>query len=260
MWAPDLPDLDVTSLDGLLKAFRNYRPDVVIHGAAWTDVDGCEGDREKAFLENETGSRNVARASAALEARLVAVGTDFVFDGKKEGPYTEEDEPRPISVYGESKLAGEKAVLEEHPAAAIVRTAWLYGAGGTENFVRSILRAARAGTHLRVVRDERGSPTLTDDLAAAILSLVECRAEGVYHVVNGGEATRLEFARAILDIAGMKETGIEPIGSDRLGLPAARPGNSVLACERLAALGVTPPRHWWDALEDFLTRKDGGDV
>ncbi len=258
--SPDLPDLDVTSRDAVDTFLSEFKPDVVVHAAAMTDVDGCESDREKAFLVNEIGSRHVAESCRAFGARLVAVSTDFVFDGKKECPYDEQDTPAPLSVYGESKLAGERAVLDTLPGATVARTAWLYGAGGTGNFVCSIVKAARSGRTLRVVDDQVGSPTLADDLAEGLYSLVERKGEGIYHVVNGGAVTRYDFARAIVELSGLGSVAIEPVGSGDLGLPATRPANSVLACERLKELGVPPLRHWRNALQDFLTRKGVDDV
>lgn len=258
--AGDLPDLDVCSRRAVSLAMREFSPDVVIHAAAMTEVDRCETNREKAFLVNETGSRTVAEECRAAGAKLVAVSTDFVFDGRKEGPYAENDAPAPLSVYGASKLAGERVVLETLPGAAVARTAWVYGAGGTGNFVRSVVSAARAGRALRVVKDQVGSPTLTDDLAEGLLSLVERRGTGVYHVVNGGAVTRYDFARAVLDLAGLRHVPIEAIGSGELQAPAARPANSVLSCGRFEALGAAPLRNWRSALEEFLTREDAGDV
>ena len=225
-----------------------------------TDVDGCESNRGKAFLVNETGSRIVAEECRATGAALVAVSTEFVFDGQKAEPYTENDSPAPLSVYGQSKLAGERAVLETMPGASVVRTAWVYGSGGTGNFVRSIISKARAGGKLRVVNDQTGSPTLTDDLAAGIYSLVERKGQGVYHVANGGAVSRFDFARAILDLIGLDQVPIEAIGSGELLLPAERPSHAVLSCGRFEALGAAPLRHWHSALEDFLTREDAGDV
>ncbi len=256
----DLPELDVTSRRAVSLAIGEFSPDVVIHAAAMTNVDGCETNRAKAFLVNETGSRIVAEECRDSGAALVAISTDFVFDGGKEEPYGEDDLPAPLSVYGESKLAGERAVLDTLPGAVVARAAWVYGAGGTGNFVRSIISAARSGRAMRVVNDQMGSPTLTDDLAAGLYSLVERKGEGVYHVANGGGATRYEFARAILDLIGLDTLPIEAISSDELALPAKRPANAVLSCKRFETLGGTPLRHWRSALEDFLTREDAGDV
>ncbi len=258
--APDLPGLDVTRRDDVMRYVDRFHPDVVIHAAAFTDVDRCEKESETAFRVNEEGSRHVAEAAREGGARLVAVSTDFVFDGRKKTPYAESDRPAPLNVYGASKLAGERAVIESVPGAAIVRTAWLYGPGGTGNFVRSIVAAARSGREMRVVDDQVGSPTLTGDLAEAIHSLVERRGEGVYHVVNAGEATRYDLARAVLDLIGLADVPIERIDSFRLDLAAARPANSALACSRLAELGVPPLRHWREALEEHLTGEETGDV
>ena len=252
--APDLDRLDVTDEAAVRDYFDRNRPELVFHAAAWTDVDGCESDRDRAFAVNERGTRLVAEASARHDAKLVAVSTDFVFDGAKEGPYDEEDRPAPLSVYGRSKLAGEAAALTASPGAAVTRTAWLYGEGGGGNFVTAILAAAAAGKKLRVVDDQFGSPTYAVDVAAALVQIAALGGEGIFHVVNRGEASRLEFARAILDHSGREETPITAIGSGDLDMPAARPARSSLGGGRLAELGVEPLRPWREALVDYLAR------
>lgn len=251
---PDLDRLDVTSRSDVERYFDACRPDVVIHAAAWTDVDGCEKNEAEAFRVNENGSLYVAEACRRSGARLVAVSTDFVFRGDKDRAYTEEDKPDPISVYGRSKFAGERAVVDTLPGAAVARTAWLYGEGGTGNFVRSILAAADAGRALRVVDDQIGSPTFTADVADALFRIVEKRGEGVFHVVNSGETTRYGFARAILDLSGRGNVPVEAVRTGDYPLPAPRPALSTLANERMPGLGIPPLRDWKEALEDYLGR------
>lgn len=254
MESPDVDRLDVTDEPSVRAFFDDFGPDLVIHAAAYTDVDGCESNRDLAYLVNETGARRVAEAAAARGARLIAVSTDFVFDGAKEAPYVEADETHPLSVYGGSKRAGEVAVLAAHPGAAVVRTAWLYGEGGTGNFVTAILGTAARGLSLRVVDDQAGSPTYAADLAAAIVALSRTKEVGIFHAVNAGAASRLEFARAILDLSGRKRTPIEAIKSDGLSRPARRPARSVLGGSRLAAAGVPALRPWKEALAEYLDR------
>ncbi|MFH1277373.1 MAG: dTDP-4-dehydrorhamnose reductase [Candidatus Eisenbacteria bacterium] len=252
--APDVDRLDVTDADAVGAYFAGHRPNVVYHAAAWTDVDGCERDPDRAFLVNEKGAAIVAAASAARRARLVAVSTDFVFDGRKGEPYVEADEPTPVSAYGRSKRAGERAVLEAYPEAAVVRTAWLFGEGGTGNFVTAILAAADHGRPLRVVDDQIGSPTYAVDLGAALVRLARRKGEGIFHGVNAGEASRYDFARAILDLSGRRGVAIEAIKSDDVDRPAQRPARSTLGGKRLAEAGVPSMRPWRAALEEYLVR------
>ncbi|MBN1826516.1 MAG: dTDP-4-dehydrorhamnose reductase [Candidatus Eisenbacteria bacterium] len=252
--APDIDRLDVTDRDAVIEYLRHNRPDVVIHAAAMTDVDGCEKNEDLAFRINAEGSRHIAEACLETGARLVMVSTDFVFRGDTDRPYREDDEPVPLSAYGRSKLAGERAVQGLLPGAAVARTAWLYGEWGRGNFVRSILTAAEAGRTLRVVNDQFGSPTFSADAAAAIFGLVRRRGAGIFHIVNRGEASRYEFARAALDLAGHKRTRIQPVSTAEYPLPAPRPARSTLAETRLEALGVPPLRPWREALADFIGR------
>lgn len=252
--APDVDRLDITDEDAVTGYFGDRRPNVVYHAAAWTDVDGCERDPERAFLVNERGAAVVARAAAGRGARLLAVSTDFVFDGDKGEPYMETDEPSPLSVYGRSKRAGESAVLEACPGAAVVRTAWLFGEGGTGNFVTAILAAADHGRLLRVVNDQFGSPTYAADLAEALVRLARRKAEGIFHGVNSGETSRYDFARAVLDLSGRRDVAIEAIGSDEVNRPAPRPLRSTLGGNRLSEAGVPPLRPWRAALEEYLVR------
>lgn len=252
--APDVDRLDVADRAAVAAFVERFRPDVIVHAAAWTDVDGCERDPQRAFLVNEIGASIAAAEAARVGAKLVLVSTDFVFGGESERAYTEEDEPRPISVYGASKLAGERAAAKAAPGSLIARTAWLYGEGGTGNFVRSILGAAGSGRPLRVVDDQFGSPTYTEDLADSILALVLAGASGLCHVVNAGETSRFRFARRILDLSGRAEVPIEPIPTAASDRPAPRPARSTLRSVRLERWGVTPLRSWEQALVEYLER------
>ncbi len=261
VWAAGRDELDITDAGSVHLAFDSFRPDVVIHSAAWTDVDGCEGDSRRAFLVNRDAAAHVAREAEGTGAYLVAISTDFVFDGEKRTQYIESDPTSPVSVYGLSKLEGEQSVLEECPRASIVRTAWVYGAAGKGDFVRAIRKAgAVAEGPLLVVDDQVGAPTWSSDLAAALRSLVESRGRGVYHVTNGGEVSRYELARRILDLSGLESVAVEPVSSTESNRPAKRPAYSVLGSERWGDLGLEPLRHWDLALKAFLAQEGDGHV
>lgn len=239
-------DLPVDERASVLEAVHALRPDVVVHAAAWTAVDECEGDRDRAYRVNALGTRHVAEACHATGAHLVYVSTDYVFDGTSERPYVEWDAPRPCSVYGASKLAGER---ECPPRATVVRTSWVCGASG-RNVVKTALRMAAGDADLRFVDDQRGSPTFSADLAAAVVTLALDRRPGVHHVTNQGEATWYGFVRAILEAAGEDPARVRPVSTADLDppRPARRPANSVLdnAALRLGTLPLLPD--WHDAL------------
>jgi dTDP-4-dehydrorhamnose reductase len=246
----DLEDIDITDQERAMSVVTFVEPTAVVNCAAYTDVDGCETETELAFLVNGKGPGNLAVACREARARLVHVSTDFVFDGEKDEPYLEEDEPNPRSVYGSSKLEGEKNVsanLEDH---VIVRTAWLFGPDGG-NFVDKILARAEAGEKLRVVDDQFGSPTYTRHLAPAIKRLLETDYRGTVHAANTGAVSWFGFAEEILAAAGY-EVELEPITSAELAAPAPRPAYSVLNTDKLELLiGETLPP-WQVGLEHYL--------
>lgn len=242
--------VDITEEAALVAAARSARPDWVVHLAAWTDVDGCEGDPDRAFRVNGQGSRNAALAAAAVGAPVLAMSTDYVFDGTATAPWREGDAPNPLGVYGKSKLAGEQGIRESNPNHVIVRTSWLYGAGG-RNFVDTILARARTGDPLRVVNDQHGCPTYARDLSDAVVALVERRPFGTYHVTGTGECTWHDFAVAACELAGVKAE-VAAISSAELSRPAKRPGYSVLDNSSFEnATGRRMP-HWRDALQRYL--------
>jgi len=242
---------DAAATDGFVAAVD---PSIIINCAAYTDVDGAESDSETAFDVNAAGAGNVAAAGWKVGARVVHISTDYVFDGTGDTPYTETDEPRPVGVYGRSKLAGERKVVEASQDALIVRTAWLYGHAGP-NFVEKMLSLASSGRVLRVVDDQVGAPTNVRDLAGAILELIAVEATGVVNATNRGWCTWFEFARRILDLAGLEQVPIEPVPSERFPRPAPRPGYSVLSLERLVSLTGKAPRSWQDAVAEYVAER-----
>lgn len=249
----DVGECDVTRPEQVQAALERVRPALVFHCAAYTDVDKAEGEAAQALRVNGEGTAHVARACRAAEAGLVYLSTDYIFDGRKRSPYREEDPPNPLSAYGRSKLAGEDAVRAAGLERAwIVRSAWLYGAGG-RNFVRAILDRAAQGEPLRVVSDQEGSPTYTVDLAAALCRIPAGVPPGTYHAAGAGSTTRFAFARAILERAGMREVPVRPIPTAESGRPAPRPLYSVLSNEKWAAATGAPLRPWPEALEAFLS-------
>lgn len=246
----DIDEWDITSVSRGRDLMGLHRPDVVLNLAAMTDVDGCEDSQELAGQVNADGAGTVAELCAAVGARLVHMSTDYVFDGTKGSPYSEDDEPAPASVYGRTKLAGERMVLERLPGAAVLRTQWLYGKGG-KSFVDTITGLGRQQGKVRVVDDQRGSPTWARDLAAPIISIIEKGLSGIYHVSNSGSCTWFEFARAIFSILNM-DVEASPISSDELGRKAARPAFSVFDLTKLEGSTGIRMRGWMDALREYL--------
>ncbi len=242
--ATDIGDMRVDDRDAVQFTFRSFRPDLVLHAGALTAVDACETEVDLAYAVNALGTRNVAEAARAVGAHLLYVSTDYVFDGTSPRPYNEWDAPNPRSVYGASKLAGER---ECPPGSTIVRTSWVCGAHG-KNMVKTALRLAEGDGTLRFVNDQHGSPTFTADLAAAIITLGTDRRPGTFHVTNGGATTWWGFVRAVLEAAGADAERVLPITTDEYPLAAPRPANSVLdnMSLRLSGLPVLPD--WQDGL------------
>ncbi|WP_210587235.1 dTDP-4-dehydrorhamnose reductase [Streptomyces sp. GESEQ-35] len=254
--ALDRAALDITLSDAVSATFAEHRPDVVVNCAAYTAVDDAETDEERALRINGHGPRLLARACAAGGARLVHVSTDYVFAGDDEGtPYPEDHPPAPRTAYGRTKLAGERAVLEELPAAgAVVRTAWLYGVHG-RNFVRTMIELEARRDTLDVVDDQRGQPTWSVDVAARIADLgprVGPGAHGVFHATSSGDATWYELAREVFRLLGADPDRVRPTGSEAFPRPAPRPAYSVLAHGRWQQLGLPVPRDWRAALNEAM--------
>ena len=239
-------DLDVGDRDAVLAAITGSGPDLVVHCGAWTAVDACESDPERAFRVNAFGCRNVAEGARLAGSHLVAVSTDYVFDGGLGRPYTEWDRTGPASVYGLSKRAGEEEIQSLLPTATIVRTSWVCGPHGS-NMVKTILRLAAGEGTLRFVDDQRGCPTFTGDLAAMLLQLGTGRRPGLFHVTNQGATSWYGLARDVLAAAGLDPARVEPIATSDLDppRPAPRPANSVLdnAALRMSGVALLPDFH-----------------
>ena len=240
--------LDVTCRDAVIDAVAGAQ--VVVHAAAWTAVDDCEADPDRAYAVNALGTRHVAEACRRAGAHLVYLSTDYVFDGTSPRPYTEWDDPNPLSVYGRSKLGGEGAL---DPGWTVVRTSWLFGAHGP-NIVRTVAELAARGRPMRFVDDQRGCPTATADLAPVVAELALGRRPGVFHVTNQGPTTWYGLAREVVLAAGLDPGLVEPIATADLDPPraAARPANSVLdnAALRLSGLPALP--EWRDAVRGYV--------
>lgn len=253
--AKDLPELDIADEAGMRELVRSWRPDAVVNCAAYTAVDRAEREPAAAERANATGPAVLAKVCAEAGVRLVHISTDYVFPGDREPPqpYVEADEPGPKSVYGRTKLAGERVVLATWPeGAAILRTAWLYGARG-RNFLKAILKRALAGQPLRVVDDQYGSPTCSESLAHQVRVVLEAGATGMFHATSQGHCTWYEFAQAFfrqMDI----EANISPCTSAEFPADAPRPLNSILDNAALRAAGLDVMPSWQDALAVFVRR------
>jgi dTDP-4-dehydrorhamnose reductase len=253
----DIQDADIRVSGDIERLIVRTRPELVIHAAANTDVDGCEKNENDAYAANALGTKNVAVACRKAGARCMYVSTDFVFDGEKETPYSESDLPNPINVYGRSKYMGEALLARALPDHYILRTEWLFGGGG-RNFIDEIIKRARREGKLRVVDDQRGSPTYTRDLAEMIRNmLTRMPPSGIYHLTNGGACTWYEFAREILSLVGLSHVSMEPVSQEEIKRPAKRPRNSVMRNLAYEREGFPPARHWREALLEYLRAVHG---
>ena len=247
-------DVDICDATRVREIVGNAHPDWVVLAAAYTDVDGCETHQELAFSVNRDGAVNVAQAARQLEAKLLFLSSDYVFDGKKTSPYETEDTRNPQGVYGRSKAEAEIKLLEILPDCCIVRTSWVYGVGG-KCFPDSILRLAANRPALDVVNDQRGCPTYTVDLARAIIQLCRKSASGIVHVTNAGDCSWFEFAQEIVARSGLG-TEIRPMSTQQLARPAPRPAYSVLSATSLGRYGIEMPV-WKDALKRYIEERNG---
>ena len=252
VFAYDHAKLDIADAEGVWRAVSSNKPDAVINCAAWTNVDGCESDVERAFSANARGPENLARASRDVKATFITISTDYVFDGTKDGFYTQEDAPNPQSVYGHAKLEGERLSLMAYDRAIIVRTGYIFGRGGV-NFLSTVVERALKGEKLKAITDTYGTPTSATDLAERLRRLAELNVSGIYHVVNSGPGVSFEeFTRKAVALVGNREVVVEAVSADALNRPAKRPRNSRMRCLLTEKIGLPPLRDFESALEDFL--------
>jgi dTDP-4-dehydrorhamnose reductase len=256
----DLPESDICNEQAVRDTVKREQPDVIIHAAAFTDVDGCESDRDLAMAVNAGGTRNLAMACAEVGARMIYYSTDYVFDGTKPEAYVESDHPNPKTVYGQSKLAGEQAVAELVDDHLILRIAWVYGRTG-HNFVKTMIRLGRSqreqldcgeqATPLKVVDDQFGNPTWTRDIARQTAALIDADIRGVAHATAEGETSWFGFAEDIFRLMAMPMK-LVPCTTEEFPRPAPRPVRSSLENGRLKAAGLNLMRDNRDALEQFI--------
>ena|ERR1039457_6442283 len=248
----DIADIDITSLESTERVVTALRPSVVVNCAAYTDVDGCEANRDLAMKVNGEGVGHLALVTRGIGAKLVQISTDYVFNGSKGVPYVETDSVQPLSIYGVSKLLGERnaVINSDH---LIVRTQWLYGLHG-KNFVETMLRLAGEKDHVNVVNDQIGSPTWTVDLAKAIVVLIEKGCRGVYHAANAEFCSWNDFARAIFEESGLS-VDVQGMTTADLNRPAQRPLYSTLDCGKLVQETGFQPQSWREALRAYLSER-----
>jgi dTDP-4-dehydrorhamnose reductase len=253
--AYDHKTLDIGDRGAVETIVGEQRPDAVINCAAWTDVDGCEGDPELAQRVNALGPENLAHASRNADAVLITISTDYVFDGRKDGFYTQRDQPLPISVYGKFKLEGERRAQTAYARTIVVRSGFIFGPGG-KNFLSNVVSLAERGTKLKAIRDCWGTPTYGRYLAARLRELAGLDLPGTYHVVNSGDGASFEtFSVEALRLAGLNTDVLEVVDNDSLGRPAPRPHNSRMKCLLSPAIGLAPLPAWQEALAHFICQR-----
>jgi dTDP-4-dehydrorhamnose reductase len=252
--AYDHQSLDIGDAEKVEAVVGSEQPDALINCAAWTDVDGCESDPAKAERANALGPENLARACRQANAVLLTISTDYVFDGAKEGFYTQRDQPRPLSVYGRFKLEGERRSQAEHARTIVVRSGYIFGPGG-RNFLSTVVDRAKRGEKMKAITDCWGTPTYARDLAIRLRELVELDLPGVFHVVSAGDGATFEtFTREALRMARCEPGLVEPVSMDSLTRPAPRPRNSKMKCLLSEAIGLSPLPHWQEGLAHFVGR------
>ena len=245
-------DLDITDREKVFLELLHQQPDVVFNCAAWTNVDACESDPEKAYAVNAIGPENLASACKVIGSVFVTISTDYVFDGEKSGFYTQLDTPNPLSVYAASKLEGERRPQAAYDRSIVVRSGYIFGTGGA-NFLSTVVARARKDEVLKVIIDTYGTPTYANDLAVRLRELAVADTQGIYHVVNSGPGVSFEqFTREVLSLLGKTDAVIEPVLAASLNRPAKRPYNSRLRCLRSAEIGLSPLPDWESALARFV--------
>lgn len=259
----DLPEFDLTSHSSVFE-LQEASPDIIINCAAFTNVDGCESQADLAMRVNGAGPGLLAELAKKTGATLVHISTDFIFDGSKSMPYEEDDLPNPLSMYGRTKYQGEQSLLEVGiDNYFIIRTSWLYGAGGN-NFVETILRLASERERLNIIKDQRGTPTWTEDLARAIFALLETDQFGIYHFSNEGDCSWYDFTLAIIDEAKghklpLKVKEITPIPTEAYPLPATRPAYSVMSKMKIASVLQAEVPFWQQSLKNYFQLRQQGE-
>jgi dTDP-4-dehydrorhamnose reductase len=248
--APNFQICDITNFEKTYRTITKINPEIVIHTAAWTDVDGAEKNQENAYRLNIIGTRNVALSCQRFDASMIYISSDYVFDGEKKEPYIEFDKANPVSVYGKSKYYGEIIVQQLVNKFFIVRSSWLYGVNG-KNFVKTILNLAKEKKELKIVNDQVGCPTHTKDFASAIKALFSTGLYGIYHITNSDTCSWYDFAKQIIKSLG-SSCKVLPTTSEKLNRPAKRPKNSVLKNFMWELNGFKPLENWRQALKNYL--------
>jgi dTDP-4-dehydrorhamnose reductase len=245
-------EMNISDQKTVFETFEREKPEAVINCAAYTDVDGAETSVEQCYAANAAGVENLALAAKKIDCRFVTISTDYVFDGLKSGFYTQKDTPNPLGVYGKSKLEGERRAREAYARSIIVRSGWIYGAGGT-NFLSVLHKLLAEGKSIKAIYDSFGTPTFAADLAKRLRELAGLDLPCIFHVTNQGEGASYEsFVRRVCELKGFDPHLLESVSSDTLKRAAPRPQNSKLACLLCEKLGLEPLRNWEEALAEFL--------
>lgn len=251
--SPNRSELNLCSEDNIRNYILNSNCEAIVHCAAYTQVDKAEDEKDLCIKINATATKHIAKCAKILDIPMIYISTDYVFDGTKDGEYTENDETNPINIYGESKLAGEKYVQEILDKYYIVRTSWVFNING-KNFIETMLRLSKANNQLSIVNDQIGSPTYTKDLSRLLVDMLETSKYGLYHATNEGYCSWYEFANTIFKLANIN-IDIKAINSNEYASRAKRPLNSKLSKDKLIEYGFKPLPHWEDALKDYLIRR-----
>ena len=251
--SPNRSELNLCSEDNIRNYILNSNCEAIVHCAAYTQVDKAEDEKDLCIKINATATKHIVKCAKILDIPMIYISTDYVFDGTKDGEYTENDETNPINIYGESKLAGEKYVQEILDKYYIVRTSWVFNING-KNFIETMLRLSKANNQLSIVNDQIGSPTYTKDLSRLLVDMLETSKYGLYHATTEGYCSWYEFADTIFKLANIN-IDIKAINSNEYASRAKRPLNSKLSKDKLIEYGFKPLPHWEDALKDYLIRR-----
>lgn len=251
--SPNRSEFNLCSEDSIRNYILNSNCEAIVHCAAYTQVDKAEDEKDLCIKINATATKHIVKCAKILDIPMIYISTDYVFDGTKDGEYTENDETNPINIYGESKLAGEKYVQEILDKYYIVRTSWVFNING-KNFIETMLRLSKANNQLSIVNDQIGSPTYTKDLSRLLVDMLETNKYGLYHATNEGYCSWYEFANTIFKLANIN-IDIKAINSNEYASRAKRPLNSKLSKDKLIEYGFKPLPHWEDALKDYLIRR-----